>query len=172
MAYRLELPASSSVHPVFHVSQLKKSVSARHSVTSAPPSEDVLWSIPERVLQQRTVYKGTHPIAQGLIKWSNLPLSLATWEDLEFLRQQFPRTTVWSRPGAQEGGGVTAPSTAQHPTTDAEASNSEHGPLPRRSSRPTAQNKRVFGPDWKTGVMPMPDRSLLYVIGRERRESS
>jgi hypothetical protein len=150
VAYRLELPASSSVHPVFHVSQLKKSVSARHSVTSAPPSEDVLWSIPERVLQQRTVYKGTHPIAQGLIKWSNLPTSLATWEDLEYLHQQFPRASVWSRPGAQEGGDVTAPGTVHHPATAPEAASSDHGPLPRRSSRPVIQNQRVYGPEWKT----------------------
>lgn len=86
MAYRLDLPASLAVHPVFHVSQLKKSVGDRHSVTAAPPSEDVLWSVPERVLQTHTIHKGTPSIAQGLVKWSNLPISLATWEDLEFLR--------------------------------------------------------------------------------------
>lgn len=58
VAYRLELPTSSSVH-VFHVSQLKKSVSARHSVTVVPPSDDVLWSVPKRIMQKRTVTKGT-----------------------------------------------------------------------------------------------------------------
>ena len=108
VAYRLELPASSSIHPVFHVSQLKKVVSARHSVTAVPPSEDVLWSVPERIIQRRTNTKGTHSIQQGLIKWSNLPVSLATWEDLEYLRQQFSRASIWSCPGAQGRGGCYA----------------------------------------------------------------
>ena len=71
MAYQLELPASSFVHPVFHVSQLKKSVGAHHTVTAHPPSADVIWSIPERILQVRSVFKGTRSISQGLIKWSH-----------------------------------------------------------------------------------------------------
>lgn len=37
VAYWLELLASSSVHLVLHVSQLKKAVSARHSVIAVPP---------------------------------------------------------------------------------------------------------------------------------------
>jgi hypothetical protein len=146
VAYRLELPASSSVHPVFHVSQLKKSVGAQHSLTAVPPSDAVLWSVPERILQTRTIQKGTHSTAQALIKWSNLPSSLATWEDLEFLRQQFPRATVWSRPGAQGGGDVTAPSTAPGPVNDAKAPD----PAPRKSNRPRAQNRRVLGLEWTT----------------------
>ncbi|XP_066365004.1 uncharacterized protein [Miscanthus floridulus] len=151
VAYRLDLPASSSVHLVFHVSQLKKSVGARHSVTAAPPSDTMLWSVPERILQNRSVTKGTRSIAQGLIKWSNLPVSLATWEDLDFLRQQFHRATVWSCPGAQGGGSVMAPATVPHlaeafEDSKAEATNEDHGP--RRSSRPRAQNPSVMGPEW------------------------
>jgi transposase InsO family protein len=148
VAYRLELPASSSVHPVFHVSQLKKAVSSRHSVTAVPPSEDVLWSVPERILQHRSITKGTHSILQGLIKWSNLPISLATWEDLEYLRQQFPRASVWSRPGAQGGGDVTAStsSTIHHPARPENAD----GPQPRRSSRPKMPSKLLAGEEWRT----------------------
>ena len=121
VAYKLELPVSSLVHPVFHVSQLKKSVSTHHSVTSHPPSEAVLWSVPERILQTRSITKGTCSITQGFIQWSNLPKSLATWEDLEFLRQQFPCAAVWDRLGAQGRGNVTpASSTVVYPALEAE----------------------------------------------------
>ena len=87
VAYRLELPASSAVHPVFHVSQLKKAVGARHEVTPSPPPASILWSIPECILQCRQVPEGAHLVHQGLIQWSHLPVTLATWEDLEHLKQ-------------------------------------------------------------------------------------
>ena len=61
-----------------------------HTVTAHPPSADVIWSIPEQILQIHSVFKGTCSISQGLIKWSNLPASLATLEDLEHLRKQYP----------------------------------------------------------------------------------
>ncbi|XP_066373668.1 uncharacterized protein [Miscanthus floridulus] len=87
VAYRLELPATSAVHPVFHVSQLKKVVGARHDVTPSPPPASIRWSIPERILQRRQIQKGARLIHQGLVQWSNIPVLLATWEDLEYLRQ-------------------------------------------------------------------------------------
>ena len=65
--------------------------------------------------------KGTRSITQGLIQWSNLPRSLATWEDLEFLRQQFPRATIWDRLGAQGRGSVTTGlSTVPRPAQESE----------------------------------------------------
>ena len=78
VAYKLEVLVSSSVHPVFHVSQLKKSVGTHHSVTSHPPSKVVIWSVPERILHTRSITKGTRSVTQGLTLWSNLPRSLAT----------------------------------------------------------------------------------------------
>jgi len=106
VAYRLELPPSSQVHPVFHVSQLKKAVGAHHTITALPPSDSAMWSVPEAILQRRLLRQGTSSIMQGLIKWSHLPESLATWEQLEDLRQQFPRARIWVHPGAQEPGSV------------------------------------------------------------------
>lgn len=78
VAYRLKLPPSSLVHLVFHVSQLKKAVGARHTVTPTLPPSSVFWSVPDRILQRRQVSKGKRFVQQGLIHWSNLPASLAT----------------------------------------------------------------------------------------------
>ena len=87
VAYRLALPPSSQIHPVFHVSQLKKS-NGNEPVTSEPPSSDVQFQVPEAVLQRRWT-SGDHPVEQVLIKWSMMPATLATWEPYEQLRHQF-----------------------------------------------------------------------------------
>jgi len=103
VAYRLDLPASATIHPVFHVSQLKQAVGDQ-VVSSSLPDDQAAFSIPERVLQRR-VSAGDHPVLQGLIKWSGMPASLATWEDLEALRQRFPLAPTWGQVGSQEEGG-------------------------------------------------------------------
>jgi len=45
-----------------------------------------------------------YSVLQGLIKWSGMPASLATWEDLEALRQRFPLAPTWGQVGSQEEG--------------------------------------------------------------------
>ena len=107
VAYRLDLPAHSSVHPVFHVSQLKKAVGASHQVTPILPSDFALQLAPEQVLQTRLVSRDNNQVQQVLVKWNNLPTTLATWEDYEALRQEFPRATVWGQ-AVSQGGGVSS----------------------------------------------------------------
>ena len=124
---------------------------ARHSVTNHLSSDAVLWSVSEQILQTRSIAKGTRSIAQSLIQWSNLPRSLATWEDLEFLRQQFPRTTIWDRLGAQGRGSVTTgPSTVPRPAQESEEGAQDSGLQLRRSSRPKLPNQRITGEEWTT----------------------
>ena len=94
VAYELKLPSSSMVHPVFHVSQLKKLVGQHHEVTADIPDHTFRWSVPEKIIQHRCVTKGNAQIQQVLIKWSHMPVSLATWEDMEALHQQFPAAAV------------------------------------------------------------------------------
>ena len=103
VAYRLDLPPSALVHPVFHVSQLKQAI-GNQPVSSSLPSTSASLAIPERILQRR-VSAGDRSALQGLIKWSGLPVSLATWENLESLRQRFPMAPTWGQVASQGEGG-------------------------------------------------------------------
>ncbi|KAJ1288152.1 hypothetical protein BS78_02G068200 [Paspalum vaginatum] len=137
VAYKLKLPPSSAIHPVFHVSQLKKAPPMDQSVSSALPDADLSTQIPLRVLQRRMVAHDEAAVTQGLIRWSGMPDDLATWEDLEPLQQKFPRAPAWRQAGTQGRGGVTT-STADPTPTEARRSTN-------RSVRP---NPRSIGPEW------------------------
>jgi hypothetical protein len=89
VAYRLDLPASSSIHPVFHVLQLKKAVGASVQVSQTLPPDLPQLQVPVKVLDRRLVTKGVHSVHQVLVKLSSSPESLATWEDCEALKQKF-----------------------------------------------------------------------------------
>lgn len=148
IAYRLALPAFSSVHPVFHVSQLKKAVGKHQSVTPCPPDDTtVQWSVPAAILQQRSVPCGATTKLQGLIRWSNMPDSLATWEDLIPLQQAFPRSPVRGQPGLQGAGDVTDGNDweAEAKTKDGPDADGPEEPRPRRTRKP---NPKTTGPAW------------------------
>lgn len=78
VAYQLDLRPSSSIHPVFHVSQLKKAVSNTIQVSPLPPDDLDLPRVPDIILQKRLVTKGVRPVQQVLVKWSNWSEDLAT----------------------------------------------------------------------------------------------
>ncbi|WVZ91209.1 hypothetical protein U9M48_037412 [Paspalum notatum var. saurae] len=117
VAYKLKLPPSSAIHPVFHVSQLKKAPPADQSVSSALPDADLSMQIPIQVLQHRVITRGDDVITQGLVRWSDMPDDLATWEDLEPLQQRFPHAPAWSQAGFQGRRNVTGSVSATSPMT-------------------------------------------------------
>jgi hypothetical protein len=106
VAYRLALPDSSKIHPVIHVSQLKKAVGANVQVQTALPSPLHIFLVPTRVLQGRLRRQGPVAISQALIQWSGQPESFATWEDLEDLKRRFPRAPALGQAGFQREGNV------------------------------------------------------------------
>ena len=90
MAYKLELPASSRVHPVFHVSCLKKVIGENIPVQTVLPELDGEGKIilePEAVMEKRTRQLRNRSISEYLIKWKNLPTEDSTWEDENFIQK-------------------------------------------------------------------------------------
>jgi hypothetical protein len=88
MAYKLELPTSSRVHPVFHVSCLKKVISDKIPVQTILPEFDEKRKIvlkPEVVTKTRIHQLRNRSISEYLIKWKNLPAKDSTWEDENFI---------------------------------------------------------------------------------------
>lgn len=93
VAYHLQLPASVTIHPVFHVSQLKKHLGPKAIPNQDLPHVDVNGNIktdPVAVLQTRQVPRNNLPVVQWLVQWANLPPDDATWEDANFMKGTFP----------------------------------------------------------------------------------
>jgi len=88
MACKLELPDSSRVHPVFHVSCLKKVTGENLPVHKILPELDEEGKIilePEAVMETRTRRLRNRSILEYLIKWKNLSTKYSTWEDENFI---------------------------------------------------------------------------------------
>lgn len=159
VAYKLQLPEQSTVHPVFHVSQLKGAIPVSHSASPLPVSFTGL-QVPQKILQKRVATVGSDVRLQALIQWSGMPAALATWEDVEGLRQRFPRAPAWGQAGSYRGGDVsnpapTAPSHGNNKIGDGHAQvhgvakEVTHGPKPRRGTRERRPSSRIQGPEWE-----------------------
>lgn len=110
VAYKLQLPDGSLVHPVFHISQLKEHRPDYTPVFSELPNLptlDLKDTVPERILDRRMVKKGNAAITQVLIKWTQLPEESATWEDWEVLKVRFPNVLTWGQVSFLRAGTVT-----------------------------------------------------------------
>jgi hypothetical protein len=90
MAYKLELPSSSRVHPVFHVSCLKKVIGDKISVQTIFPELDEEGKIilePQTITNTRIFQLRNRSISEYLIKWRKLPTEDYTWEDESFIQK-------------------------------------------------------------------------------------
>ena len=94
VAYRLKLPETSKIHPVFHVSNLKQALgSSDQQGTSLPEidgSSGVVGPLPQAILDRRT----RRNKEEVLIHWQGLSPAEATWEDARTMRLHFPHITL------------------------------------------------------------------------------
>ncbi|XP_056849743.1 transposon Tf2-1 polyprotein isoform X1 [Raphanus sativus] len=103
-AYRLQLPTSSKIHPVFHVSQLKAVVGKHHVVLPLPElniDDEELVLSPEEILDSR--YNDVGQL-QVLVKWHGIPAEAATWMDVREFRKQFPSYQLEGKLSVKGGG--------------------------------------------------------------------
>lgn len=93
VAYKLKLPPSAKIHPVFHVSLLKKKVGSNVVINPhLPPVIDPKnphW-YPAKVLDRMLVKRGGKASAKWLIQWMGAPVEDATWEFVDDIRMRYP----------------------------------------------------------------------------------
>jgi hypothetical protein len=93
MAYKLELPASSRVHPVFHVSCLKKVIGDKipvQTILSELDKEGKIRLEHEAITERRIHQLRNRSISDYLVKWRKLSAENSNWED-EYLYK-----SIWS----------------------------------------------------------------------------
>lgn len=93
VAYKLQLPEGSNIHPVFHVIQLKKHIGSRAVPMANLPSvgpDGQIKTEPVAVLKRRMIPRGGVAVTQWLVLWHNLSPSEATWEDASMIQSMFP----------------------------------------------------------------------------------
>lgn len=78
MAYRLKLPEHVKIHPVFHVSLLKKVIGTTDHVSSPFPPDLPDVQILENIFDERVTARSNRLQRQLLIKWHNLPPEMVT----------------------------------------------------------------------------------------------
>jgi hypothetical protein len=85
IAYKLQLPESSQIHPVIHVSQLKQALPPGTVVSSDADLQcltSITAPVPLQVMETRLCKVANKAVEFGRIQWSNLPADWTTWEVL------------------------------------------------------------------------------------------
>lgn len=155
VAYKLKLPKSSMIHPVIHVSQLKKFVPHNKVEAVDLPNDPPDFQAPEHILDRRYRVLGSSSIQEGLVRWSGMSDSLATWENLHDLRRRFPNAPAWGQAGSEGERNVTnpVPTNRRKARTLIEkeiikAASTEDQEKLQQAKRERRRNARFSGPEW------------------------
>lgn len=107
VAHELELPDYARIHPVFHVSMLKKF----EGPSSTPFLPLPLMTVPEgpiispvEVLDARVIQRGSTWTPQALIRWDGLPDP--SWEFVDDFTKYYPTFDLGDKVAALQGGHV------------------------------------------------------------------
>ena len=111
VAYKLLLPPSARIHPIFHCSQLKlcKGDHAQPYVPLPITNSEMQPVLqPEMVLQSRVILRNHQQVQQQLIKWEGLEDDEATCEDTSAIKLVFPNFNLEDKVSFKGEGNVTS----------------------------------------------------------------
>jgi hypothetical protein len=93
VAYKLDLPSSSQIHLVFHVSCLKLKLGQHTTPLPTLPPVNLAGEIrpePEAVISRRMIKKGARAVIEVLVRWKGAAVEDDSWELLRNLQEQYP----------------------------------------------------------------------------------
>jgi hypothetical protein len=144
VAYEIDLPQNSKVHPVFHVSQLRKVLKPGTPVATNLPVITDQVHVPVKILASRWRQTPTGRREQVQVQWPPDCALDITWEDKVELQAKFPDSVAWGQARTQGRGDVSSSATTK-PVEDTGVG------LIQRRARPTRiiqPSRRHMGPEW------------------------
>ncbi|KAF5443243.1 hypothetical protein F2P56_035816, partial [Juglans regia] len=93
VAYKLDLPTASRIHPVFHVSCLKRKLGNQiQPLPTLPPvnTDGEIQPEPAGILDRRLKRLGDRAITEVLIQWVGASSENNSWESLAKMRDLYP----------------------------------------------------------------------------------
>ncbi|KAF7812512.1 Retrotransposable element Tf2 [Senna tora] len=148
VAYRLELPSHSKVHPVFHVSLLKEYKGDPPTTqVELPEIAEPYTSYPTAIIAQRHVEVEGALQYQVLVEWSGSSRDEATWEEWTTLVEVFPSINLEDKVLFQEGTDDTDQEGKKAESVLDSAKGTQVGSHHERLG-PTNQDKRVRRPPY------------------------
>ncbi|KAK9750069.1 hypothetical protein RND81_02G171000 [Saponaria officinalis] len=96
VSYKLHFPSYSQIHPVFHVSQLKKCYDSSLCAGVLPAlfHDSSTPKVPEAIIERQLVKRGRVAATKILVKWLGLPIEDATWMFYNDFIAQFPNSNL------------------------------------------------------------------------------
>lgn len=89
----MNLPEEAQIHPIVHVSQLKRRLGTGEVAMERLPAvteEGKIVFRPARALEYRKIKRSGRFRWEVLIEWESLATTEATWEEVDMIRQRFP----------------------------------------------------------------------------------
>jgi hypothetical protein len=107
VAYKLELPTTAKIHPVFHVSQLKEFMGGAEEPYIPLPittTDIVPTFVPNKVLDSRMIIKGRMSMPHVLIQWGEGHTAEIKWEDYNEIKDNYPLFNLEDKVELKGGG--------------------------------------------------------------------